>query len=98
VRSRKRCQNDQSIEDVEVVAPGTERADDNIRDQLESAFASMSEEVKEIVMLHCLDGYSDAEIAEMRGETGSKVAAILSCPRSRLKGAGLPSKEKPDET
>jgi len=90
VRSRKRRRKDEPVEDLEIAAPGTERADDNIRNQLDSAFASMSNEVKEIVMLHCQDGYSDSEIAEARGEKRSKIASILSRSRAKLKEAGGP--------
>src|SRR5215471_20594136 len=69
LRSRKRRKKDPALEDVELAAPGSERADENIRDQLEMALSSMTDEVREIVTLHCRDGYSDSEIAEMRGET-----------------------------
>ena len=84
-RSRKPRKKDKSLDDLEVAAPGSERADDNIRHRLEGAFASMSEEVKDIFELHCEDGYSDSEIAEMRGESRSRVASILSRSRARLK-------------
>ena len=85
VRSRERRKKDQELEDLEVAAPGSEWADNNIRNQLEGALASMSDEVREIVTLHCQDGYSDSEIAEMRGETRPRIASILSRARTRSK-------------
>jgi len=94
VRSRKRRKKDQQVDDLEIAAPGSEWADDNIRGRLESAFASMSNEVKEIVTLHCQHGYSDAEIAEMRGEKRSRIASILSRSRARLKDAPGASSNK----
>jgi RNA polymerase sigma-70 factor (ECF subfamily) len=86
LRSRKRRKNDKPIEDLEEsFAPESERAHENVCDQIEMALASMSSEVKEIVTLHCVDGYSDSEIAEMRGESRSKVASILSRSRAKVK-------------
>jgi RNA polymerase sigma-70 factor (ECF subfamily) len=87
IRSRKARKKDKSLEDVELVAPGSEREQENVCNELERVLASMSEEAKEIVELHCVDGYSDSEIAEMRGETRSRIASILSRSRARAKGS-----------
>jgi len=94
LRRRNRRKKDPDLEDVRLPAPGTDTAGQNVRDQLEQAFALMSGEVEEIVRLHCVEGYSDQEIADRRGQKRSRIASILSRSRERIKEAAGRNKEK----
>jgi RNA polymerase sigma-70 factor (ECF subfamily) len=86
-RAWKRRKEDQDVEDIEIHDASSERANDKVRDMLEDIFTTfkLKAEVVHILILHHNEGYSDAEIADLLGETRSKIASILSRAHARLR-------------
>jgi RNA polymerase sigma-70 factor (ECF subfamily) len=88
IRSRDRRREADDIDDVmelEIAEPSSELANDNISDALHEALAKLKPEVREIFMLHHVQGYSDEEIAELLGQPRTTVASTLSRARAKLK-------------
>jgi RNA polymerase sigma factor (sigma-70 family) len=86
-RSGKRRKEDHGVEDLEIHDASSGRANDRVRDILENIFTTFKSkaEVVDILILHHNEGYSDAEIADLLGETRSKIASILSRAHAKLR-------------
>jgi RNA polymerase sigma-70 factor (ECF subfamily) len=97
VRSRRRRKEVDGFEDIEIPAPGNGRMWDNIKDRLENVFASLKPEAAEIVELHYTHGYSDAEIAAMKGQSRVKIASILNRSRAKVQQLLGQNKSKKEE-
>jgi RNA polymerase sigma-70 factor (ECF subfamily) len=86
IRSKeRRRESDDDVDEFDMVDPGSESAHDRMSDALREALAKLKPEVLEIFMLHHVQGYSDAEIAELLGQTRTTVASTLSRARAKLK-------------
>ena len=86
-RSRDRRKETDGVEELEIADTVTGRANDNVRNKLRDMFAKLKPHAVEILILHCEQGYSDAEIAELFGQSRSKIASILCRARAQLKKA-----------
>jgi RNA polymerase sigma factor (sigma-70 family) len=102
--SRKSRRETQGVEKVEMTEPRSGHAHENAFNHLEHLLDGLDNDVAEIVMLHVDEGYSDAEIAAVMGESRTKIAMVLSRAREKLRkirrgGTGPPkkgAKRKPD--
>jgi RNA polymerase sigma-70 factor (ECF subfamily) len=70
-------------EEIESKAARSQRAG-NLREQLQDAITALNPQDVGLLLLY-MDGYSDAEIAEMRGETRGAVASKLYRIREKLR-------------
>ena len=85
IRSHRRRSETDGVEELEIPEPGSGRSNDNIRNTLLDTFSNLKPHVVEILILHYEHGYSDADIAELLGQSRSKIASILSRTRAQLR-------------
>ncbi|HEY2380690.1 MAG TPA: sigma-70 family RNA polymerase sigma factor [Terriglobia bacterium] len=85
-RSRKRWKADR-VEDLDLPDASTGLANDKVREKLEDLLGgfNLKPETVQILILHHNEGYSDAEIGDLLGETRSKIASILSRTHAKLR-------------
>jgi len=84
-RSRQSRKEQQRVEELEFAEPRSGYAHENAMLQVEHLLGNLDRNVVRIVMLHADNGYSDAEIAAMMGESRTKIAKILSRAREKLR-------------
>jgi RNA polymerase sigma-70 factor (ECF subfamily) len=95
VRSRKRHNLVDGIEDIESPAPAAGAgSDDAVRRRLLNAIAKLKPKEVEILILRYEHDYSDAEIAKMLGKSRGTIAVTLYRSRARLKRLLRTSGEK----
>ena len=85
LRSRNRLKEDDVFKDLEVPLPAPDAVDDGEREKLWSAIARLKPDVAAVLLLHYEHGYSDEDIADMRGESRGKIAMMLNRARTQLK-------------
>jgi RNA polymerase sigma-70 factor (ECF subfamily) len=100
--SRKRRKEKQRVEELELTEPRSEHAHEKAADQLEHLLDGLDHDIAEIVMLHIDSGYSEAEIAAMKGGSRSRITMILTRAREKLRkirrgGDGPPEKGSEDK-
>jgi RNA polymerase sigma factor (sigma-70 family) len=90
-RSRKSRKEDGDVDQLEIQDVSTSRANDKVRDALEDLFSKLhfKTEILQILILHDIQGFSDAEIAELLGKTRSKIASILSRTHKKIRNGDL---------
>jgi RNA polymerase sigma-70 factor, ECF subfamily len=90
-RSRKSLREDGGVEQLEIQDVSTSRANDKVRDALEDLFSKLNfkREILQILVLHHIQGFSDTEIAELLGQTRSKIASILSRAHKKIRNGDL---------
>ena len=90
LRSRKRqkltpiLEKNKECDEVVQKATSSHR-EEGARQRLRDAIAQLEPEAVEILILHYEQGYTDAQIAEMRGQTRGTVASTLHRIRATLK-------------
>jgi RNA polymerase sigma-70 factor (ECF subfamily) len=84
IRSRNRRNETDGVEELEIPEPRAGWVNDNVRNKLRDTFAELQPNTVEILILHYEHGYSDAEIANMRGQSRGKIAMILNRSRTQL--------------
>jgi RNA polymerase sigma-70 factor (ECF subfamily) len=100
--SRKSRKERQRVEELEITEPRSGHAHEKAIDHMAHLLEGLDKDVAEIVMLHVNSGYSDADIAALRGESRSRIASILSRAREKLRkirrgGSGSPDKGSEDK-
>jgi RNA polymerase sigma factor (sigma-70 family) len=90
-RSRKSLREDGGVEQLEIQDVSTSRANDKVRDELEDLFSKLNfkREILQILVLHHIQGFSDTEIAELLGQTRSKIGSILSRVHKKIRNGDL---------
>ncbi len=86
-RAGKRRKEDPRVESLEIEDASGAHTNERVRDMLEDIFTrfKLKAEIVDILILHHNEGYSDAEIATLLGETRSKIASILSRTHAKLR-------------
>ena len=84
-RTRRRREQEQAHPELELVAPGLHDPDRTLRLALHAAIDALNEGMRSVLVMHDIEGYTHAEIAEALGVEEGTSKARLSRARARLR-------------
>jgi RNA polymerase sigma-70 factor, ECF subfamily len=91
----RRPQREQSLSDEEMsISAGSETATSELAQQVREALATLDEPTRLAVVLHYIDGYSHAEVAQFLGTTPGAVRTRVSRAKTRLQEGMMSETER----